>query len=259
MRLSPGEPCSKHPENLKRSKDGRCTKCESERRMDYRARNLEKELARRAATRDHENELARKRHSENPEPRRESVRKWQKNNPDKVRADNVRRYHEAPEYHRARVKAWAKKNPDKLARRQQEWRRANPDIVRAMNQRQYAKSDKQQRLDKGRAWQDANREKVRASVRKWNNENVPDRKAASKARQLRAVPSWANDFFVKEAYRLARLRSEMLGFKWQVDHIVPLVNKRVCGLHCEANLQVIPAKHNAAKGNRWWPDMPDRA
>ena len=42
-----------------------------------------------------------------------------------------------------------------------------------------------------------------------------------------------------------------------VDHIVPLQSALVCGLHCEANLEIIPGAANEAKKNYWWPDMPD--
>ncbi|KVP16997.1 hypothetical protein WJ84_01615 [Burkholderia ubonensis] len=79
-------------------------------------------------------------------------------------------------------------------------------------------------------------------------------------RQLRlrqAYPAWANDELIAEAYALARLRTLATGIPWQVDHIVPLNSDLVCGLHWEANLQVIPAVANLAKSNNWWPDMPD--
>ena len=35
-----------------------------------------------------------------------------------------------------------------------------------------------------------------------------------------------------------------------VDHIIPLKNKAVCGLHWHKNWQVIPATENLKKGNK---------
>jgi hypothetical protein len=64
------------------------------------------------------------------------------------------------------------------------------------------------------------------------------------------------DLLEKEAYDLVTLRNNLTGVKWQVDHIVPLISKLVCGLHNEFNLRVITAMENNVKGNRYWPDMP---
>ena len=57
-------------------------------------------------------------------------------------------------------------------------------------------------------------------------------------------------FAVEEALRLCFLREEATGFKWNLDHIVPLNHKTACGLHVAANLQVVPASWNFKKGNR---------
>lgn len=92
----------------------------------------------------------------------------------------------------------------------------------------------------------------------WAKKNRPylnDKDARRKAKKINATPNWSNDFFIKEAYHLAKLRTKLLGIEYQVDHIVPLVSDKVSGLHNEHNLQVIPASVNHSKGNRWWPDM----
>jgi len=72
----------------------------------------------------------------------------------------------------------------------------------------------------------------------------------------KSCPTWANHFFIHEAYRLARLRTKTFGFRWEVDHIVPLRSPLVCGLHTEQNLRVIPFNENLAKSNHYWTDMP---
>jgi len=69
---------------------------------------------------------------------------------------------------------------------------------------------------------------------------------------LSATPKWVDKeelFLIEEAYYLARIRTDLFGFPWDVDHIIPLQGKTVCGLHTLANLQVIPSSSNYSKGN----------
>lgn len=45
------------------------------------------------------------------------------------------------------------------------------------------------------------------------------------------------------------------GICYSGDHIVPLLHPMVCGLHCPANLRVLPLAENLRKSNKHWPDM----
>lgn len=160
------------------------------------------------------------------------------------------------------ARAWKRNNRERNKAAKAAWEAANPEKVKAYTQRVQAK------------WRAANRDLARARVlashRKkpeyyrqttadWAKANPHLARAKYKAymtRKRQAIPGWANEFFIEEAYHLAQLRSAMTGFVWHVDHIVPLTSPIVCGLHTHDNLQVIPGVLNISKGNRYWPDMP---
>lgn len=138
------------------------------------------------------------------------------------------------------------------------WKKANPEKVKAHKHTDSIRHSKtiQVRVNK---WVQKNPEKRKANLKKWSSEN-PDKcnaqTAKRRATKLNATPAWADPFLIREAYSLARLRTKVFGFKWHVDHIVPLQSKKVCGLHVENNLRVIPAINNRRKSNTSWPDMP---
>jgi hypothetical protein len=137
----------------------------------------------------------------------------------------------------ARSIAWQKANPDKTNEKNRLWLERNPDKTA-----QYylaAKTKNPHRLAELRkAW---------SAAHPWiKAESV----AARRARKKNATPKWANPFFMREAYHLARLRTAATGFKWEVDHFYPLQSKAVCGLHVEHNLQVIPKFVNQQKSNK---------
>ncbi len=72
-----------------------------------------------------------------------------------------------------------------------------------------------------------------------------------RARLRSALPKWANKFFISEIYNLAALRTKTIGFRWVVDHVIPLRGKFVSSLHVENNLCVIPEKINLKKSNHF--------
>jgi hypothetical protein len=102
-----------------------------------------------------------------------------------------------------------------------------------------------------------NQEQIKQVSIKWRKQNAHRLNASvakRNATKLQATPSWSNTKDIEMFYEQATELTE-LGFPTHVDHIVPLQSKLVCGLHCEANLQLLSASDNSSKGNRWWPDM----
>ena len=135
---------------------------------------------------------------------------------------------------------------------------ANPN--RLIRKREYYQRHKEYCLQKANEWKKKNPEARKAIQARWYRNNAAAVNMMNRKRlnvRTEATPKWAIEFFMDEAYALARLRTKMLGQKWVVDHIVPLMHKRVCGLHSHTNMQVIPDKVNASKSNRYWPDMPE--
>lgn len=139
------------------------------------------------------------------------------------------------EAHAARIKA----NPDWSA----EYYSKNKERMKKSSQAQYQKY-REARIAKSVEWAKNNKGKANAN------------KKAYKAAKLRACPEWVrNDtelrWLMQEAYDLAAMRTEMFGFSWHVDHIVPLRGDIVSGLHVPWNLQVIPGRDNCSKSNRF--------
>ena len=153
--------------------------------------------------------------------------KYRESNMDKQREWNRRSYRNHAAAICLKTNAYRKANLDKARQYSKTWREKYPDKALDAERKQYAKNP----------------------LRFYTKNR---RRHASK---LNATPAWANPTFIEDMYMLARLVSEATGIKHHVDHVVPIRSKKVCGLHVEHNLQVIPATENSRKQNLTWPDM----
>lgn len=70
-----------------------------------------------------------------------------------------------------------------------------------------------------------------------------------------ATPVWADRKKIRAIYDEREQLELETGIPHDVDHIVPLVNQLVCGLHWEANLRIVPAVENRSKSNKFHPDL----
>ncbi len=125
-------------------------------------------------------------------------------------------------------------------------------------QKKYFQENKEKVLAKRKEYQKLNQEKIKSYASNWRKLNSAKVNANCKKRRAmagKATPHWLteDDFWmIEQAYELAQLRTKMLGIKFHVDHILPIMGKTVCGLHVPSNLQVIPALQNYSKGNRFF-------
>lgn len=140
---------------------------------------------------------------------------------------------------RDRTTAWRKENPWKFF--SEEAKNKHNENTKKRRQQPFAKlaakfRDRQRRVN--------NPEKFKTY----------DRYRAKAIRQ--ATPKWLTSmhkFQINLIYDIRDLLTARTGEQYQVDHIVPLRGKEVCGLHVPWNLKPMPAKENRKKWYRLEP------
>jgi hypothetical protein len=166
-------------------------------------------------------------------------------------ADTARWQRENKKKCAARYKEWAANNREKTRAAFKRWNEKHQGLA---YQRRIAKVGRETENARSRKWAAANREKSRVWKAQWKKNNLDVVAAMSgkrRAAMRNAIPAWADFEAISKIYAECQSKPGH-----HVDHVVPLISKLVCGLHCEANLQVIPAVENYSKNNRKWPDMP---
>lgn len=168
---------------------------------------------------------------------REYNRQWMQDNPDKVAAS-------------------LSKHRDKRLASLKAWKARNPQRVKELQKLSAQRCRAQARIRRER-WIEKYPERMKESRKKWRSNN-PDKHAADvRSRQLaksHAEPTWLSKAqkkqmvaFYKEAARLTKEK----GIPHEVDHIIPIRGKQVCGLHVPWNLQVLTCHENRRKSAKF--------
>lgn len=137
--------------------------------------------------------------------------------------------------------SWNKKNKERKRKQGKDHYLANKEV--------YIERAKKSK------WRDKNRDRVKELTRvRYRLNNGSSIVAHYRHIRKRAQPDWLSDDQKKEIknfYWLAKDLKAVTGESYQVDHIVPINGKDVCGLHVPWNLQILPSDLNQSKGNKF--------
>lgn len=224
---------SKEPIEFNKQKRGAlgvkpiCRMCSAAYSMVYYAGNKEILMAKTRAWR-----------KANPEEYVRLAKEYRGKNKEKIKASNVARY---------------LANPEAVNASKAKWVIANPEKIKVISAAYYIANKKKLNADRVAEYA-LNPEKEKVSNAKWRITN-PAKRAAARMRhiatKLYATPLWVDLKAIEFFYSVAARCTKATGISYHVDHIVPLQGKNVCGLHVHYNLQILTARANISKGNKY--------
>ena len=164
--------------------------------------------------------------------------------------------------HKASKRRDYERHKDAYKERTKRWREANPDYYEARRKEEYfAREDvRAASRERTKKWNEANPERKREYDKKFAAENpalMRAYKSRYRAAKLNACPKWLTDedkARIVEIYAEARRLTELTGVPHEVDHIIPLQGRTVCGLHVPWNLRVLTKEENNRRPRIWRDD-----
>lgn len=134
------------------------------------------------------------------------------------------------------------------------WRSNNPEKTKCGYRKKYHKNIEKERL-RGRKKYAKYKKEYSLKRKVWETNNRGKRNAVEakrRAKKLNATPKWLSVDQIAEIkmfYIQAKELSWLSEGGLDVDHIVPLQGRNVCGLHVPWNLQIISSHANNVKFN----------
>lgn len=168
-----------------------------------------------------------------------------------ARLEWMRKYHQDRRSAEDGAEYLAKRNSSSAA-----WQRRGGEAYRE-GRRKYALEYYSRNAKSLRAYRKAymerqeNKEAMRGYLPAWRSRNR--HKIATYSRRRRGREHlgalWGAEQ-AEAAYQQARELTEATGVVHHVDHVLPVINDLVCGLHVPGNLQVVPRSVNLEKSNK---------
>ncbi len=202
--------------------------------------------------------------------------KYYRNKCKSCASDNAKeKYNADPEAAKAKTRAWREANPEKAKAQTYAWRENNPERFKEY-MTQYGLENKQKRIDRENKDREGKLKKSKDYYQKrrdeilaFNRANPEIRSRQTKAQreanpghyQAKSAEKWARKKQACPKWLNAGHHAEIYGYylycsifdDHEVDHIMPLKGKEICGLHVPWNLQPLHYIENIRKFNH----MPD--
>lgn len=171
--------------------------------------------------------------------------------------------HKCPKYTKSKccwicAKEYRVSNKEKIKKQTRDWKKKNPERTRELNRlskkrtqnrswKKFYYKNRDAELERAREFYKNNKHLWKLKKRsKSCSHKARERVARRRARKINATPKWVDR---KELLTIYKRVPEGM----QVDHIIPLANNLVCGLHVPWNLQYLSLEDNASKGNKFSP------
>jgi hypothetical protein len=148
------------------------------------------------------------------------------------------------------------RNMHRYKNRARRWRSENVEHKKELD-KAWRENNKERKAANDREWYEANKDHKKVYDQEYRVEYYPKNKyrwthqrAKRRAAEIDATPPWVNIEEIEIIYKECKKLTRKTGVPHEVDHIVPLLGKNVCGLHVPWNLQIISADDNRSKGNK---------
>jgi hypothetical protein len=183
---------------------------------------------------------------------------WAKDNKEKFKAYS-KKFTET-EHRKAYLKEYKEQNKAAIQQKVKRYKKENADKIKESS-RLYRENNLGACKETQRKYRLENKERVlqsSARYREKNKSKYARYRSHRRARERRAQPHWLSPEDILRMdliWKLRELKSFVAGVDHEVDHIVPLNGKTVCGLHVPWNLRLITRTENRKKGALTWPNM----
>lgn len=152
-------------------------------------------------------------------------------------------------------KKYCESHAKQVASYQKDWKSKNKESIKIALSAYY-EVNKKRICMRVRGYKLANKENIKIKAIEYREKFQYKLNALSAKRyatKKQRTPPWLTKkhlIEILEFYEKAQFLSKETGIAHHVDHIVPLLGKKVSGLHVPWNLQVLTASENTSKGNR---------